>query len=570
MPKDQLKTSQNSNRDSSKDPNQEIKGVMTFDDSEDDIESKVRFHSFYKAQSSSKSKASSKASSNSKTSSLPRPSQFQRGFVIDKENLYDQKTEPVKYQLYNNNQSLFITGKAGTGKSTLLREFVEYCDNNGVNCAVVAPTGIAAINVNGSTIHSMFQIDVHNPTHLKKLNPAKKTLLKAIDVLIIDEISMVSDQMFELIEKRMNQAKFGENPHSKRFGGVRLLIFGDIFQLGPVNKDGEEEVGYFFEANTFQSLYQQGNLKLLELNKIWRQDDEEFIEILNQIRCGTFDQKSLDKLNSKIIMDNPQAFAKDNNFSLLCSRNNSATNYNNQILYGNTNQEYKFQGELEGEFNYYDSLPPQELILKTGCLVVFVKNDSGKRYVNGDFGLVDDFIYRITLVKNKDVINKEYFSYKGKSKEIKAEIESFQSKGYELQSASYSIMVELTRTKGKVEIIRESWQKKSFQTVEKMVEVDGENMIQQRIQDKTIGQYTQFPIKLGYALTVHKSQGMTLEGAVLDFGSGTFGSGLVYVALSRVKSLANLYLTRKLEPQDIKVDEKVLLFNEIVVDNSLM
>jgi ATP-dependent exoDNAse (exonuclease V) alpha subunit len=236
----------------------------------------------------------------------------------------------------------------------------------------------------------------------------------------------------------------------------------------------------------------------------------------------------------------------------------------------NQNHEHVFWGKLEGEFNYYDSLPPLELALKVDCLVVFVKNDASKRWVNGDFGIIQDFIYRIILSKGKEIITKNYQNYKTKTREIKDEITTLQNKDYELQGASYVIQVQLTRTKQIVEVEKESWDKKTYETIETSLEVDGETMIQQKLTDKIIGRYSQFPLKVGYAITVHKSQGMTLEGAVLDFGSGTFGSGLVYVALSRVKSLQNLYLTNQLRVEDIKIDPKVLEFQDIIVENGLI
>jgi ATP-dependent exoDNAse (exonuclease V) alpha subunit len=494
---------------------------------------------------------------------------YQKGFVLD-ETKYSEKKEPAKYNLYNTNNSLFITGKAGTGKSTLLKEFVKYCESKDINCVVVAPTGIAAINVNGSTIHSMFQIDIHNPTHLKKLNPAKRAILKAIDVLIIDEISMVSDEIFELIEKRMNQAKFGDNPHSKRFGGIRVLIFGDVFQLGPVNKEGETQVGYFFESQIFQQLYQQGNIKMLELTKIWRQDDKKFIDVLNNIRSGSVDDKDLLLLNNKIINDNPQDFAKKNNFSILCSTNNQANIYNNQILNQNANQRHIFSGKLVGEFTYYDSLPPQEMELKKECLVVLVKNDVSKRYVNGDFGIIKNFVYRLTISNGKEISYRNFYDYHFQKTEIKEEMVKLEKTKSKLEGAGYFLEIELTRTGETVLVGKESWEKKSYEMTEEKVTMDGEDMIQQKLKDKTIGAYTQFPVKVGYALTVHKSQGMTLEGAILDFGRGTFGSGLVYVALSRVKSLENLYLTSAINASHIKLDPKVIDFHGQVVEGGLV
>jgi ATP-dependent DNA helicase PIF1 len=494
---------------------------------------------------------------------------YQKGFVLD-ETKYSQKKEPAKYNLYNTHNNLFITGKAGTGKSTLLKEFVKYCESKDINCVVVAPTGIAAINVNGTTIHSMFQIDIYNPTHLKKLNPAKRAILKAIDVLIIDEISMVSDELFELIEKRMNQAKFGDNPHSKRFGGVRFLIFGDVFQLGPVNKEGENQVGYFFESAMFQQLYQAGNIKMLELTKIWRQDDKKFINVLNNIRSGSVEEKDLKLLNAKIINDNPQDFAKQNNFSILCSTNNQANIYNNQILNQNLNQRHIFSGKLVGEFTYYDSLPPQEMELKKECLVVLVKNDVSKRYVNGDFGIIKNFVYRLTISNGKEISYRNFYDYHSQKTEIKEEMAKLEQTKSKLEGAGYFLEILLTRTGEAVLVGKESWEKKSYEMTEEKVVMDGEDMIQQKLKDKTIGAYTQFPVKVGYALTVHKSQGMTLEGAILDFGRGTFGSGLVYVALSRVKSLENLYLTSAINPSHIKLDPKVIEFHGQVVEGGLV
>ncbi len=502
---------------------------------------------------------------NKSSEKLERKTAVPKFAILDKgwipsETLFDKATEPAKFALYNTFQNYFITGKAGTGKSTLLKEFVEYCKENDINCAVVAPTGIASINVGGTTIHSMFQIDIHNPTQLKKLNPIKKSLLRAVDVLIIDEISMVSDEIMEVINKRMNQAKFGDNPHSKRFGGARLLLFGDIFQLGPVTKNGENPQNYFFESEVFQNMYHSGNIEILELQKIWRQDDPVFISLLNKIRDDTATNKDLVILNNKILTDSPDVFAKQNNFSILCTTNSQVNYYNSKILATIDTKSHKFDGQLLGEFTYYDGLPATELHLKKDCLVVLVKNDVNKRYVNGDFGIIQNFMYRLIATIGKVEKIKTYIGSEIATENIKKDIEKFKLDGYNIASSGYILEILLTRTNQIVQVAKESWEKKVYEMVEEMVEQDGERMIKQTLKDKTVGAYTQFPVKVGYALTIHKSQGMTLDGAILDFGSGTFGSGLAYVAFSRVKSFQNLYLTKAIDSTIIKLDPKIIAF----------
>jgi ATP-dependent exoDNAse (exonuclease V) alpha subunit len=494
-----------------------------------------------------------------KKTSIPKFGILDKGW-IPSETIFDPKTEPAKHALYNTSQNYFITGKAGTGKSTLLKEFVEYCKENDINCAVVAPTGIASINVGGTTIHSMFQIDIHNPTQLKKLNPIKKGLLRAVDVLIIDEISMVSDEIMEVIDRRMNQAKFGDNPHSKRFGGARLLLFGDIFQLGPVNKDDSNPIGYFFESQVFEGMYHKGNIEILELDKIWRQDDPIFIALLNKIRNDTAINEDLIILNDKILTQDPDVFAKQNNFSILCTTNSQVNYYNTKILATIDAKSHKFDGQLAGEFTHYDGLPATELHLKKGCLVVLVKNDVNKRYVNGDFGIIQNFMYRVVATIGKVEKTKIYTGSEIATDKIKEDLQKFKMDGYNISSAGYLLEILLTRTGQVVQVAKESWERKIYEMTEELVEEDGEKMIKQSLKDKTVGAYTQFPVKVGYALTIHKSQGMTLEGAILDFGSGTFGSGLAYVAFSRVKSLKNLYLTKEIDESIVKLDPKITEF----------
>lgn len=501
------------------------------------------------------------------TSKITKANQIKKSQIKKSSKSLDEPQTEIHKLLYETKQNLFITGKAGTGKSTLLQEFVKWCQSQNLNVAVVAPTGIAAINVGGVTIHSFFQLGI-NQDELKKLNPIKRKIIEALDVLIVDEISMVSDKIFDLMDKRMNQAKFGHNPHNRQFGGARLLIFGDIFQLGPVSKQGDENK-YFFESQVFAKMLYLDNIKLVELTKVWRQDDKQFIEFLNQIRHGEPNLKSLELVNLKVINDKPETVSKKKDISILCTRNVEVNEYNSRILNTLDTETFTFEGKIEGKLEYYDSLPPIYLELKIGALIVFVKNDQTKRWVNGDFGIVKNFAYRITLNKNKIESFKTYYDYKTRKSEIKADFERFRSQGYTILEANYIIEIEIKRTKELVIVEKTIWEKKQYELAEEEVVQDGETTIISRVKERVIGSYKQFPCKLGYAITIHKSQGMTLEGAILDFGMGAFGSGLLYVALSRVKSLKNLYLTSELSINHIILDSKITQFyNELKSDKN--
>jgi ATP-dependent DNA helicase PIF1 len=477
-------------------------------------------------------------------------------FDMSKVDNIDPIDEPARFKIYHTSQNLFITGKAGTGKSTLLKEFVDYCKFKKLNVAVVAPTGIASINVGGVTIHSFFQLSIDNPQELKKLNPIKKKLLEAIDVLIVDEISMVSNMQFEQMDKRLSQAKFGHNPHNRQFGGVRVVLFGDLFQLGPVVKDNED-LGYFFESKTFGQMVGMANMEMCELTKIWRQDDREFINLLGKIRQGQANNQDLQLINNKLTSDNPSKLSQDKKISILCTLNNQVNRYNTQILNTINQPTHTFSGKLNGEFGHFDSLPPEQLELKETCLVVFVKNDLEKKWVNGDFGQVLRFGYKITLEKNKMERYEFYWDYQNQSAQIHKDLARFKDQGYVIKLAGYVIEIQVQRTSQIVQVAKDTWEKKQYVPIEMIKEEEGETSFETKIKEKTVGSYNQFPIKLGYAITVHKSQGMTLTGAIIDFSGGSFGSGLLYVALSRVKSLDNLYLTKPLGINDILLDPKV-------------
>jgi hypothetical protein len=295
----------------------------------------------------------------------------------------------------------------------------------------------------------------------------------------------------------------------------------------------------------------------MELHKIWRQDDPIFIGLLNKIRNDTAVDEDLTILNNKILTQAPDVFAKENNFSILCTTNSQVNYYNTKILATIDSKPHKFNGQLIGEFTHYDGLPATELHLKKGCLVVLVKNDINKRYVNGDFGIIQNFMYRVVATVGKVEKTKTYTGSEIATDKIKEDLQKFKMDGYNIASSGYLLEILLTRTGQVVQVPKESWERKIYEITEELVDEDGEKMIKQSLKDKTVGAYTQFPVKVGYALTIHKSQGMTLEGAILDFGSGTFGSGLAYVAFSRVKSLKNLYLTRSIDASIVKLDPKI-------------
>jgi hypothetical protein len=462
---------------------------------------------------------------------------------------YDLETDKVNYYLYNTSQNLFITGQAGTGKSTLLGELRKYCQAENISFAITAPTGIAAINVSGQTF---FQISIHSAKDSKSLSFPKQAILKDLQVLIIDEISMVSGDIFEVINKRMQKAK----GNKFYFGGIRVLLFGDIFQLGPVKK--EEEGGYFFQSEIFEMLLHTNQIRTLELTKIWRQSDLAFIKLLGKIRQNEATAKEL--LDFKIT-SNCIELVKKQGFGVLCSTNYKAKYYNDLFLEDISEPTYQFDGKLEGDFGYQSSLPDETLCLKKSCMVVMVKNNPEGEWVNGDFGTVLGFECMLEF-RNKDKVQiLEFEDYRDKVEKMKKELEKQKKLDYEFVKAHYFIKVKIHRSNKIVQVKQENWEKIIFEPTDKSErQNDGSVSWTRVLEPKVTGRYTQFPLKIGYAITVHKSQGMTLEGVVIDFGKGTFGSGLAYVALSRVKSKANLYLTSPLLCQDILLDPIIIEF----------
>jgi len=406
--------------------------------------------------------------------------------------------------------SLFITGKAGTGKSTLLQLFRNTTKKK---CAVLAPTGVAALNVQGQTIHSFFGFPprIITPSEAGQKITRKDLLrmYKNLEVLIIDEISMVRADMLDGIDKflRVNRENF------RPFGGVQVVFFGDLFQLPPVvTRDPVEsayfqdyyESPYFFSAKIFNEPDFQ--LEMLELRKVYRQESRHFLRLLEAVRVNEIDHDDLEDLNERHLPH----FSETDGYITLCSRNNTADSINRRELSLLETPEFEFLAEVKGQFD--PKLYPTEaaLSLKKNAQVMFVRNDLEERqFVNGTIGKI------IELGKEKIVVQTE--EHGGK--------------------------------KRKIEVPKSEWEIIRY----KGGQAGG-------IETETIGSFIQYPLKLAWAITIHKSQGKTFDRVLIDLGGGAFEHGQLYVALSRCRTLEGIVLRHAIRPQDVITDERVVDF----------
>lgn len=401
-------------------------------------------------------------------------------------------------------QFIFLTGAAGTGKSTLLEHVKNQLSQKKI---VVAPTGIAALNIGGTTINSAFRIGFDTiPEITKSKDPRFGKLLKNLELLIIDEISMVRAPMLDAISKSLQIHRNNMEP----FGGISVLACGDLFQLPPVVKQHEENIiyekydsVYFFDAHSFKEIEEP---IFYELTKSFRQEeDDEFYELLNNVRLGKELESTIDKINSRCY----EPTVESDPFMTLTSRKNRAEDINYHKLSLNDNHEEVIKSKEIGELKDNDLPAPRELKIKKDAKVMFIKNDSDGRWVNGTVGVVTE-----CLDKNKKCIK-----------------------------------VKVAGKTHKVE--REEWTKVKY-----TYDTDSDEVL-----EEVVSSFKQFPIKLGWAVTIHKAQGLTLESCSVDLGSGAFATGQAYVALSRCKTLDSLTLHQELKKSDALVDPDIQDFH---------
>lgn len=460
-----------------------------------------------KSQSNRKEKVTYTDINNQKTTEIMQPRKPKKILQLEIPEIdHTPEIDNILDKFENSSGNIFLTGKAGTGKSTLLRYFIATTKKR---FAVVAPTGIAAINVSGQTVHSFFSFrpDI-TLNSVRYLSAEKLNIVRNLDTLIIDEISMVRADLLDCIDKslRMNRRK------NAPFGGVQIIVVGDPFQLPPVVKNSEKayfqkayESPHFFSAQS----YRDGNFKKFELTKVHRQKDPEFVNILNAIRSGEYTQDLIDTLNIKTTDKEPFLEA-----TRVVTTNALAKMINDEELKKLSGAEKVYSGIVSGNFNEKDMPTEKELLLKEGELIMLLNNDKDHLWVNGTTAKI------ISLGPNS----------------IKVKF---------LDDDTYA-NVELNE-----------WDNIKFIYNEE----------DKKIEPEIVGKFIQLPVKPAWAITVHKSQGQTYNSAHIDFGSGTFAPGQAYVALSRCRSLEKLTLATPLLSSDIIVDESVQHFMGIFSKN---
>ncbi|MBF0479562.1 MAG: AAA family ATPase [Candidatus Omnitrophica bacterium] len=417
--------------------------------------------------------------------------------------------------LENTSQNALITGKAGTGKSTLLKYFREHTLKNAV---VLAPTGVAAVNIQGQTIHSFFCLrpdTTPESVYDIRLRKAQKELYKNLETIVIDEISMVRADLLDCVDNFLRA--FGKNPDLP-FGGVQMVFIGDLLQLPPVVSSPEESIfkssyksAYFFDSKVFQDLIKEKKINFIELDKIYRQKDDDFIQLLAHIREGKLSGEDMNLINSRVARD---FVPPDNDFFIyLTTTNRLADEVNEKELSKLIGPKRRFSAEVSGKFDPKSYPTKEDLELKVGAQVMMLNNDPESRWVNGTVGRV----IRIADEEDKVVV--------------------------ELEDGRI------------VDVNPHQWDMYRFYYDEEL----------DRLQSESVGLFKQYPLRLAWAVTIHKSQGKTFSKVIVDVGWGAFACGQIYVALSRCTHFEGIILKRPIAKKDILIDAHVLRFVEEII-----
>jgi len=419
----------------------------------------------------------------------------------------DEKSTKALKSLEDRNEHIFLTGNAGTGKSTLLDHFRHKTTKK---IAVVAPTGVAAVNVRGETIHSFFGFPPNiTPDHatLGAKRTRKSKLYQTLEILIIDEISMVRADLLDCIDAFLRAVRHKNLP----FGGVKIIMVGDLHQLPPVVTGSEQQAinelytsPYFFSSKVFRQLFEglYPQFCFLELETIYRQSDKKFIEILNRIRNKQTTEEDLEKLNKQLISEGDNI----DDYILLTAINDQADKINQARLEEIEGPHYSYHATVTGDFSTKQSPASDLVLLKTGAKVMLVNNDPDGRWINGTIGTL-------------------------------------------FRAHSDCVFVKLEN--GEVERVEPvTWT--SFRTTY--------NSKTETLESQETGSFKQMPLRLAWAITIHKSQGKTFDRVAIDLGRGAFAHGQTYVALSRCTSLSGIKLIRPINESSIIMDDRVVEF----------
>jgi len=405
-------------------------------------------------------------------------------------------------------RNLFVTGRAGTGKSTLLQLFRKTTTKKHV---VLAPTGVAALNVKGQTIHSFFNFPprLFDPSQIKM--GKNKKLIKELDVIIIDEISMVRADLMDAIDYILRIIRNNNKP----FGGTQMVVFGDLFQLPPVVTQETNEwlkmrkyaSAYFFSAHIFTSF--PDFFEMFELHKIYRQDNKLFISLLESVRLNKIELDDLEALNERY----DPSFHSNENYITLCARNYTADKINQTQLSLLDNESKPYVAKVTGNFQPSQFPTDPILNLKIGAQVMILRNDPEGKYVNGSIGIIQS-----------------------------------------LSENEVELRLDQDGNKSKVTLGPLSWEILQYK-------LDAKNP--NKISTETIGTFTQIPIKLAWGVTIHKAQGKTFDKIIIDLAGGAFEHGQTYVALSRCRTLDGIVLRHPLKPTDLKTDPVILDYYQL-------